>query len=164
MAVFTMFHFVDPDLIVLRGAPVSLSSMPFFKASKPRISAPSIALRVVSPVDSNSNSIVALIFIGSLHNLCALSLRFSHPRRPQQFQLFLPSMAGNLAILLAMRRALSSVSTECESPKLWGSGLSWGSGRYLEGICPPAFYHNLTIQLCSRCNRQVEKNGRAETR
>jgi hypothetical protein len=38
-AVFTMFHFVDPDLMALRGVPVSLSSMPFFKASRPRISA-----------------------------------------------------------------------------------------------------------------------------
>jgi hypothetical protein len=31
----------------------------------------SIALWVVSPVDSNSNSMVAVIFIGSLHNFQA---------------------------------------------------------------------------------------------
>jgi hypothetical protein len=35
------------------------------------------ALRVVFPFDSNSNSMVALIFIGSLHNQCALSLRLT---------------------------------------------------------------------------------------
>jgi len=35
-AVFTIIHFVDPDLMALRGAPVSLSSMPFFKASNPQ--------------------------------------------------------------------------------------------------------------------------------
>src|SRR5262245_50813892 len=66
MAFSTMFHFVDPDLIFLRGLPVSpLSSMPFFKASRPRISAASIALWVVSPTNSNSNSIMAVIFIGA---------------------------------------------------------------------------------------------------
>src|SRR5215510_8260624 len=65
MVFFTTFHFVDPDLIFLRGVPVSLlSSMPFFNASRPRISAASIALWVVSPADSNSNSIMAVIFIG----------------------------------------------------------------------------------------------------
>src|SRR6476646_7587184 len=63
-----MFHFVDPVLIIRRGMPVSLSSMPFFKACRPRISAASIALWVVSPADSNSNSMMAVIFIGSLHN------------------------------------------------------------------------------------------------
>jgi hypothetical protein len=62
-----MFHFVDPDLILLRRVPVSVSSMPFFNASRPRISAASIALWVVSPADSNSSSMVAVIFIGSLH-------------------------------------------------------------------------------------------------
>src|SRR6516225_9739680 len=67
MALFTTLHFVDPDLILLRGVPVTLGSMPFFKPSRPRISAVSIALWVVSPADSNSNSIVAVIFIGSLH-------------------------------------------------------------------------------------------------
>ena len=61
-----MSHFVDPSLITRRGLPVALRSMPFFKASRPRISAASMALWVISPADLNSNSIVAVIFIGWL--------------------------------------------------------------------------------------------------
>jgi hypothetical protein len=64
----------------VRPLPLAPSSMLPFRASRPRISAASMALRVVSPADSNSSSTVAVIFIAI--TLCPTEVSSSWPIYP----------------------------------------------------------------------------------
>jgi len=64
----------------VRPLPLAPSSMLPFRASRPRISAASMAFRVVSPADSNSSSTVAVIFIAI--TLCPTEVSSSWPIYP----------------------------------------------------------------------------------